>query len=127
MTPEDFTAGLDQLRPLLNPEKHGELHPKDIATALGASLPFLVHILRLSHNTPKHPIASFARDLIFSCQNIASELPASAQLDSFNQWGLHMSELTGRATLSETTSVPVRPGSHVIQTSINSESYTGGH
>ncbi|KAK0471723.1 hypothetical protein IW261DRAFT_1424960 [Armillaria novae-zelandiae] len=59
-----------------------------------------------SHNTPKHPIASFARDLVFSCKNIASKLPASAQLDSFNQWGLCMSELTGRATLSETTSVP---------------------
>ncbi|KAK0472846.1 hypothetical protein IW261DRAFT_1570424 [Armillaria novae-zelandiae] len=106
MTPEDFTAGLDQLRPLLNPKKHGELCPKDIAMALGASLPFLVRILRLSCNTPKHPVASFARDLVFSCKNIASELPASAQLDSFNQWGLCMSKLTGRATLSETVSVP---------------------
>ncbi|KAK0464096.1 hypothetical protein IW261DRAFT_1575392 [Armillaria novae-zelandiae] len=104
--PEEFTAGLDQLRPLLNPEKHGELHPKDIAAALGASSPFLVHILRLLCNMPKHPIALFACDLIFSCKNIASKLLASAQLDSFNQWGLCMSELTEHATLSETASVP---------------------
>ncbi|KAK0459885.1 hypothetical protein IW261DRAFT_1429441 [Armillaria novae-zelandiae] len=48
--PKEFAAGLDLLRPLLNPEKHGEFCPKDIATVLGASSPFL-HAT-LSENTP---------------------------------------------------------------------------
>ncbi|KAK0491942.1 hypothetical protein EDD18DRAFT_1358365 [Armillaria luteobubalina] len=67
-------------------------------------------ILSLAHQYPTHLAASFVCNLIFTCENITAELPCSAQLDCFNNWGLYMNELAGHANLSSNT--PLLKGFH---------------
>ncbi|KAK0473309.1 hypothetical protein EDD18DRAFT_1117594 [Armillaria luteobubalina] len=106
MNIDEFAAGVAPLRTILDPEQRAENRPRDIASLLSASSPFLVHILSLARRYPTHPAAPFIRDLIFSCENITAELPHSAQLDCFDEWGLHMNELARCACLSSNTPLP---------------------
>ncbi|KAK0442358.1 hypothetical protein EV421DRAFT_1904134 [Armillaria borealis] len=90
---EDFAAGVNQLRPLLNPDKRSHT-------------PFLIQILKLSRQAKTHPAASFSRDLLYTCDTIVTELPANLQLPSFVSWELRMSEQSRRINIDEDTLLP---------------------
>ncbi|PBK61450.1 hypothetical protein ARMSODRAFT_1025584 [Armillaria solidipes] len=103
---EDFAAGVNRLRPLLNPDKRSQYRAKEIAQRLKDSTPFLIQILRLSRQAKTHPAASFARDLLYTCDTIVTELPANLWLPSFVSWELRMSKQSGRITIDEDTPLP---------------------
>ncbi|SJL18335.1 uncharacterized protein ARMOST_21921 [Armillaria ostoyae] len=106
MKPEDFAAGVNQLRPLLNPDKRSQYRAKEIVRRLKDSTPFLIQILKLSRQAKTHPAASFARDLLYTCDTIVTELPANLRLPSFVSWELRMSEQSGRIKIDEDTPLP---------------------
>ncbi|SJL19015.1 uncharacterized protein ARMOST_22620 [Armillaria ostoyae] len=108
MKPEDFAAGVNQLRPLLNPDKRSQYRAKEIVRRLKDSTPFLIQILKLSRQAKTHPAASFARDLLYTCDTIVTELPANLRLPSFVSWELRMSEQSGRIKIDEDTRFPRR-------------------
>ncbi|PBK59221.1 hypothetical protein ARMSODRAFT_983182 [Armillaria solidipes] len=103
---EDFAAGVNQLHPLLNPDKRSQYRAKEIARRLQDSTPFLIQILRLSRQAKTHPAASFARDLLYTCETIVTELPANLRLPSFVSWELRMSEQSGRIKIDEDMPLP---------------------
>ncbi|KAK0211357.1 hypothetical protein DFS33DRAFT_373818 [Desarmillaria ectypa] len=103
---EDFTAGVNQLRHLLNPDKRGQYRPKEISRYLKDSTPFLQKILKLSRDDKTHPAASFARDLLYTCDSIAAELPPNLQLPIFDSWELWMRERSSCVKLEEDTPLP---------------------
>ncbi|SJL18076.1 uncharacterized protein ARMOST_21648 [Armillaria ostoyae] len=103
---EDFAAGVNQLRPLLNPDKRSQYSAKEIAQRLKDSTPFLIQILKFSHQAKTHPAASFSHDLLYTCDTMVTELPANLQLPSFVSWELRMSEQSRRIKIDEDTPLP---------------------
>ncbi|SJL19067.1 uncharacterized protein ARMOST_22674 [Armillaria ostoyae] len=102
----DFAVGVNRLRPLLNPDKRRQYRSKEIARRLKDSTPFLIQILKLSRQSKAHPAASFARDLLYTCDAIIAELPTNLQLSSFDSWELRTSERSGRVMIEEDTPLP---------------------
>ncbi|SJL16566.1 uncharacterized protein ARMOST_20092 [Armillaria ostoyae] len=102
----DFAVGVNRLRPLLNPDKRRQYRSKEIARRLKDSTPFLIQILKLSRQSKAHPAASFARDLLYTCDAIIAELPTNLQLSSFDSWELRTSERSGRVMIEEDMPLP---------------------
>ncbi|SJL17287.1 uncharacterized protein ARMOST_20834 [Armillaria ostoyae] len=79
---------------------------KEIARRLKDSTPFLIQILKLSHQAKTHPTVSFAHDLLYTCDAIITELPANLQLSSFDSWELWTSKRSGHIMIEEDTPLP---------------------
>ncbi|KAK0216720.1 hypothetical protein EDD85DRAFT_962114 [Armillaria nabsnona] len=87
-------------------DKRGQCQPKKLAQALKDVTPFLISILKLSHEDKAHPAASFARDLLYTCETIVTKLPANLQLPIFDGWELWMSKRSGHVKIEKHTPLP---------------------
>ncbi|KAK0432082.1 hypothetical protein EV421DRAFT_1911278 [Armillaria borealis] len=103
---EDFAAGVNRLCPLLNPAKHGQYQPKELTQYLQKITPFLNKILKFSHEDKAHPAASFACNLLYTCETIVNELAAKLQDPSFDSWELQMNERSECTKIEEDTPLP---------------------
>ncbi|SJL18989.1 uncharacterized protein ARMOST_22594 [Armillaria ostoyae] len=103
---DDFAAGVNRLRPLLNPAKRSQYRPKDLAQYLKKITPFLNKILIFSREDGAHPAALFARNLLYTCETIVNELPAKMQDSCFDSWELQMSERSECTKIEEDTPLP---------------------
>ncbi|SJL08908.1 uncharacterized protein ARMOST_12282 [Armillaria ostoyae] len=106
MQRDDFAAGVNRLRPLLNPDKHGQCRPTELAKYLKESTPFLIQVLKFAREDKAHPAALFARNLLYTCETIATELPTILQDSSFDEWELRRSERSGCIKIEEDTPLP---------------------
>ncbi|SJL18065.1 uncharacterized protein ARMOST_21637 [Armillaria ostoyae] len=103
---EDFAAGVNQLRPLLNPAKHGQYQPMELTQYLKKITPFLNKTLIFSREDEAHPATLFARNSLYTCETIVNELPAKMQDSCFNSWELQMNERSECTKIKEDTPLP---------------------
>ncbi|KAK0442466.1 hypothetical protein EV421DRAFT_1904232 [Armillaria borealis] len=124
---DDFAAGVNRLRPLLNPDKRGQYRAKELAQYLKESTPFLVsksfttvvasrsnsrfatskiQVLKFAREDKAHPAALFAHNLLYTCDTIITELPAILHDPSFDGWELRMNERAGCIKIDDTTPLP---------------------
>ncbi|PBK62354.1 hypothetical protein ARMSODRAFT_1024955 [Armillaria solidipes] len=103
---DDFAAGVNRLRPLLNSANRGQIQATELARHLKKSTPFLTQALKFSCEDKAHPAALFACNLLYTCGTIVNELPTNLQDPSFDGWELGRSEWSGSIKIEEDTPLP---------------------
>ncbi|PBK61755.1 hypothetical protein ARMSODRAFT_981323 [Armillaria solidipes] len=103
---DDFAAGVNRLHPLLNPDKHGQFRPTALTKYLKKSTPFLIQVLKFAREDKVHPAALFARNLLYTCETIATKLPTILHDSSFDEWELWRSKRSGCIKIEEDAPLP---------------------